>query len=246
MLPKPYFQDASVTIYHGSCLDVMPHLDSVAAVITDPPFEAEAHTLQRRINRSESRGKLHDVVTAEPLDFAPITEETRRAVCMAASKLLRGWFLAFCQVEAIPLWRGSIEEAGGKYKRACVWIKPDGMPQYSGDRPGMGYESIAAGWFGDGKSVWNGGGRHGVFTFNKNEPARYGHPTQKPQKLMLELLSLFSNPGAVILDPFMGSGSTLRAAKDMQRRAIGIELEERYCEIAAKRMGQEVLNLGAA
>jgi site-specific DNA-methyltransferase (adenine-specific) len=227
-------------------LDVMPHLAPVRAIISDPPFESEAHTLQRRVNRSATRGQDCDVVTEEPLDFAPITEATRIAVCAHAAKILHGWFLAFCQAEAVALWRQSIEQGGGKYKRACVWIKPDGMPQFSGDRPGMGYESLVTGWFGPGKSSWNGGGRVGVFTFNKNEPDRYGHPTQKPQKLMLELLSLFSNPGDVVLDPFMGSGSTLRAAKDMGRRAIGIELEEKYCEIAAKRMAQEVFSFGTA
>lgn len=243
---KPYYQDSAVTIYHGSCLDIIPHLAPVRAIISDPPFEAEAHTLQRRINRSSTRGKQSDVVTEEPLDFAPINEATRIAVCQLSAKILQGWFLAFCQVEAVTLWRDSIQSAGGKYKRACVWVKPDGMPQFSGDRPGMGYESLVTGWFGPGKSIWNGGGRVGVFTFNKNEPARYGHPTQKPQKLMLELVALFSNEGDVVLDPFMGSGSTLRAAKDLGRRAIGIELEEKYCEIAARRMGQEVLPLEAA
>jgi site-specific DNA-methyltransferase (adenine-specific) len=69
------------------------------------------------------------------------------------------------------------------------------------------------------------------------------HVTQKPETLLREIL-LVAPPGAV-LDPFMGSGTTLRAAKDLGRKAIGIELEERYCEIAARRMGQEVLDLGA-
>jgi DNA modification methylase len=68
------------------------------------------------------------------------------------------------------------------------------------------------------------------------------HPSPKPYEAMRWLVS--SLPGNVILDPFMGSGTTLRAAKDLGRRAIGIELEERYCEIAAKRMAQTVLPLG--
>lgn len=67
-----------------------------------------------------------------------------------------------------------------------------------------------------------------------------GHPTQKPIRLMTRLASMF---GGIILDPFMGSGTTLRAAKDLGRKAIGIEIEERYCEIAAKRLAQEVLPL---
>ena len=69
------------------------------------------------------------------------------------------------------------------------------------------------------------------------------HPTVKPLSLMKYLITLAAPPGAVILDPFMGSGTTLRAAKDLGRKAIGIEIEERYCEIAANRLAQEVLTL---
>lgn len=233
---KPYYDHAGVTIYLGNCLDVLPDLASVGAIITDPPFEAEAHTLQRRVKREGG------IMEMEPLDFAPMNEATRDAVCLHAQRLLKGWFLAFCQIEAVHLWRGSLERAGGTYKRSCLWVKPDGMPQYSGDRPGMGYETFVAGWYGEGKSVWNGGGRHGVFTCNKNEPDRWGHPTQKPEKLMTQLISLFTQEADTILDPFCGSGTTLRAAKDLGRKAVGIELDEKYAEIAARRMGQEVMN----
>ena len=68
------------------------------------------------------------------------------------------------------------------------------------------------------------------------------HPNEKPVSLMRYLLT--KHDGEIILDPFMGSGTTLRAAKDLGRRAIGIEIEERYAEIAAKRLAQEVLPFG--
>ena len=71
------------------------------------------------------------------------------------------------------------------------------------------------------------------------------HPTQKPVRLMRELVGLFSSPGQVVLDPFMGSGTTLVAAKKLGRKAIGIEIEEKYCEIAAKRLSQEVFDFRA-
>ena len=75
-----------------------------------------------------------------------------------------------------------------------------------------------------------------------NDEHETGHPTQKPLRLMRRLIATFQ--GGVVLDPFMGSGTTLRAAKDLGRRAIGIEIEEKYCEIAARRLAQEVLPFG--
>jgi len=77
-----------------------------------------------------------------------------------------------------------------------------------------------------------------VQEFNVNQGL---HPTQKPLKLFSYLVQTYSNPEQTILDPFMGSGTTLRAAKDLNRKCIGIELEEKYCEIAVKRLQQEVM-----
>lgn len=235
-LPKPYYEEEGITIFHGDCREILPHLSNVDLVLTDPPYEAEAHTAQRRVKRDGG------VMEVEPLEFLPIDTHTRRLVASHISKLATRWVLTFCQIEAAPLWRAEYELAGLKYRRTCIWVKPDGMPQYSGDRPGMGYETFVA-MHANGKSQWNGGGRHGVFTFNKNDNGGYPneHPTTKPSKLVKELVELFSNLGGTILDPFMGSGTTLRAAKDLGRKAIGIEIEEKYCEIAVKRLRQEVL-----
>jgi DNA modification methylase len=89
------------------------------------------------------------------------------------------------------------------------------------------------------RCLWNGGGS----LLAENGPARAIHPTQKPVKLLRSVIELVSKPGELIVDPYLGSGTTLRAAKDLGRRAIGIEIEERYCEIAAKRLQQAVLPL---
>lgn len=233
----PYYQDSAVQIFLGDCLEIMPQLGKVDSAITDPPYEEEAHTLQRRAK------KHGGVMEVEPLEFDAITEEERIASALLLSEKVRRWALVFCQIEAAMLWRESFN-GSMNYRRSCIWVKPDGMPQYSGDRPGMGYETIVA-MHTKGKSTWNGRGRHGVFTVNKADgwPNGAPHPTTKPQKLMRLLVKLFTDPDETILDPFMGAGSTLRAAKDLGRRAIGIEKKERHCETAANRMSQEVLPL---
>ena len=104
----------------------------------------------------------------------------------------------------------------------------------------MGWEAIAI-CHGPGKKRWNGGGRHAFYAHPKGEN-RSGHPTGKPLPLYRELVRDFADADGTILDPFMGSGTTLRAAKDLNRKAIGIEIEEKYCEIAANRMAQEVMD----
>lgn len=90
-----------------------------------------------------------------------------------------------------------------------------------------------------------GGVRHGgqdAMAFSIGREAKFDHPSQKPYPYMTWLVNRLSEEGQIILDPFIGSGTTLRAAKDLRRKAIGIEIEEKYCEIAARRLGQEVLD----
>jgi site-specific DNA-methyltransferase (adenine-specific) len=223
-----------ITLYCGDCREILPMLGKVDAVITDPPFEQEAHTLQRRVKREGG------IMEIESLPFEAINSEMRQQIAYQITAVCNGWALLFCQAEAVSQWRDVFEDACANYKRAMVWIKPDGMPQYSGDRPGMGYESIVSIWCGKGKSSWNGGGRHGVFTHNKNDnggrPAP--HPTTKPEPLMRELISLFTNSRETILDPFMGSGSTGVAAIKLARNFVGIELDIKFFDIACKRVSE--------
>lgn len=229
----PYYQDDAVTLYHGDCLEVLPTLGQVDHVITDPPYEAEAHTKGRRA------GSGAGVAQERPLDFPAITDAERREVGAVMALCAQGWLLVFCQVEAAMLWREALKPA--KYTRTQIWRKPDGAPQFTGDRPGMGYESIVTCWAGSGRMNWNGGGRHGVYEYMTVKAA--GHMTQKPEGLMSELVQLFTDPGDLILDPFGGSGTTAVAAKRLGRRCILIEREEKYCEVAAKRLRQTALDL---
>ena len=235
------------TVIHGDCLEVLPTLGdrSVAHVITDPPYEAEAHTLQRRVKRQDGNGENSkwggqtDAMHISPLSFAPISGEQRGWAAKEIARVSERWAIAFCQVEAAMKWSEAFVSGGAVVRRIGVWVKPDAMPQFSGDRPGMGYESLVF-VHRKGKSRWNGGGRVAVFIHNKNTPGgAHDHETQKPLPLMLELVGLFTDPGDIVLDPFCGSGTTGVACLRLGRRFIGIEKDEKYAAIARERLRAE-------
>lgn len=230
---KPYYEAGGITLYHGDCLEILPEIDHVDHCLTDPPYEAEAHTLGRRLNGARRPDGEGRIVLERPLDFAGITPELRSGVGAEITRLATGWILVFCQVEAAMLWRDALFPA--RYFRTQIWRKPDGAPQFTGDRPGMGYESIVTCWNSASRSRWNGGGRHGVYEYCTVRDGS-GHMTEKPLPLMRELVTLFTDPGDLILDPFAGSGTTGVAAQLEGRRAILIECEEKWCEVAANRL----------
>lgn len=210
---------------------------SVAHVITDPPYEAEAHTRQRRIKK-HVRGGQRGAVELDPLPFAAITSFERTAIAYECGRIVQRWVLTFCQIEAVHAWKEALTVAGLTYKRTCLWMKPDAQPQLTGDRPGMGYESIVTA-HAKGKSRWNGGGKAGVYEFVRNQdhgPKHLRHPTVKPLPLMESLIRDFTDPGDLIVDPFAGSGTTGVAALRLGRRFIGWELDRAYYELALKRL----------
>lgn len=236
-LPAPYYRDEAVTLYHGDCLELLPHVGPVDHVITDPPYEAEAHTKARRVARNPVEGG--GIAEDYTIDFAAIDEDTRDAACVHFAALAARWVLVFCQVEAVGTWRVAMERSALLWVRGQCWVKPDGSPQFSGDRPAQGFECIATS-HAKGRPRWNGCGRRGVYFHCVNQGGLAGrcsdHPTSKPLPLMRELVCLFTDPGEFILDPFAGSGTTGLAARIEGRRAILIEREERYCEVAARRL----------
>lgn len=124
-----------------------------------------------------------------------------------------------------------------KYKRACAWVKPDSTPQLNGQGPAQGYECFVCAWAGTGHAKWNAGGKRGVYTHCVNGPERDGrHPTEKPRRLMAELVADFTLPEQTILDPFMGSGTTGIAAVQAGRNFIGVEMNPDYFDIACERI----------
>lgn len=232
---KPYYQDDHVTLYHGDCREVLAGMadESVAAVLTDPPFTERTHGMAKT-----NKGKGHDT---KAIRFDAISEVDLRAVLTDCARVSQGWVVASLAYQHAFAFDESPPE-GLRCLRLGVWVKTNPMPQISADRPGQGWESIAYMHRADVKPTWNGGGKAGnyVTTVQQGE----GHPTTKPLSMLADWVRNFSSPGDLVLDPFAGSGTTLRAAKDEGRKAIGIELDERYCEIAANRLSQDVLDFG--
>jgi len=220
-------------LYEGDCLEILPGLCKVDAVVTDPPYEEFMHIAKRngaRRIRTDGRKEI------KSLDFGSI-DSIRYDVVSLTAPMCLGWSIFFCTPEGVGKWADAINESSMKYKRACTWVKPDSTPQLNGQGPAMGAENFVVSWCGSGFARWNSGGKRGVYTHLTNPPDRHhGHPTEKPWRLMAEILTDFTNKGNTILDPFMGSGTTGVACAKLGRKFIGIELEPKYFDIACKRI----------
>jgi DNA modification methylase len=214
-LPEPFYEHAGITIYHADCRDVLPLMPKVDLVLTDPPYG-----LQENAHRIRSRTKLAATTDYGDLDWdAEPASDREIALTLAAAPLCIIWGGNYFP---LPPRRGWL-----------VWDK-----QNSGN-------------FADAELAWtNLNISVRIFHFTWNGMIREGkwrgvprvHPTQKPDELFSWCLS-FALDAQIILDPFMGSGTTLVAARDLGRRAIGIEIEERYCAIAVERLRQRILPL---
>jgi site-specific DNA-methyltransferase (adenine-specific) len=217
----------------GDCLAEMPGLGKISHVICDPPYEAMTQAAIGSVPKGNLRGCSTRL--GRPLDFEPI--DAIRGQVVALGQQSEGWFLAFCTPEGVGRWADEINPSPMKYRRACVWVKPDSTPQFNGQGPASGCEMIVAAWCGEGHSRWNGGGKRGIYTHYVNNIERTGlHPTEKPRRLMSELVADFTNPDELICDPFMGSGTTGVAAVMAGRNFVGIEMNPTYFEIACKRI----------
>jgi len=228
-------------IIHGDSIAELPKLanKSIAHIITDPPYEAECHSAAQRVRAATG-------VKISAIEFSEMNQGLRTIIADECARLSRGWALIFCQIEGVMPWRDCLVSAGAKWRRAQVWVKPDAAPQFTGDRPGQSFETIATAWCGKGKSVWNGGGGRGHYIYNV-DAARSGsaneHPTTKPVPLMMDLVERFTQPGDTVLDPFCGSGSTGVACLRLGRNFIGIEQDAKYAALSTERCAAEARGL---
>ena len=232
---EAYYEDESVCIYLGDCRDVLPTLGPVDTVITDPPYADRTHR-GALTNKTEKGVGRYRQGGAGLITFGSLTDAEFVDIAQLCLRAAERWVVMTCDHRHAALtfdWPEHI--------RLGAWVKGAPMPQITGDRPGSGHESVLI-LHNEGKKRWNRGGGAAIWHETVLKDSRICFmPTQKPIGLLKAFVSDFTDPGETILDPFMGSGTTLRAAKDLGRKAIGVEIEERYCEIAAKRMAQGVL-----
>jgi site-specific DNA-methyltransferase (adenine-specific) len=214
-------------LFLGDCLDILPTLGKVDCVLTDPPYGDKTHD-NAKSNAGGGGG-------AKAIDFKAIDFKAIGAVLDACAPLCDGWVVANME------WRHIAQlefEPHQFYEliRFGVWVKSNPMPQISADRPANGWEGIAYLYPRGKTKAWRGGGCHG----NWIGPVitNGDHPTGKPLAMVSQWVGRFTEHGATILDPFMGSGTTGVAALQAGRKFIGIEREPKYFDIACRRIEQ--------
>lgn len=234
-LPAPYYMDESVTLYQGDNRELLPLLGQVDHVVTDPPYLLDFGNCITAGPR-----KLGNVPRHRGMDYAAFDIEDLTDIAPLLAAAARRWLLVWSDMESTHLWRQHLEVAGMRHVRTGIWLRTNPTPQFTGDRPAVPCEPVTICHARVPRLRWNGGGRaarwdhaqrHGTTSEGGN-----GHPTPKPLALMIDIIRDFTDPGEVILDCFAGSGTTGLAARMEGRRAILIEREERYCEVAARRL----------
>lgn len=219
-----------VTLYCGDMLEILPQLSARPKhIISDPPYEDELHTAIGRIQRNDGRTMIQD------LGFEGINA-SRAQVARIVVENCDGWGILFCLAEGVRAWRDDLQAAGAKWDTTLAWVKPDASPRFNGQGAARGFECAVTVWCGPGYRSWNGGGRRGVFTHCVNVGRQGEHPTEKPLPLMGEIVTLYSNLGELICDPFMGSGSTGIACVKAGRKFIGIERDPKWFDLSCRRI----------
>lgn len=249
-LPAPYYQDDYVAIYHGDARNILPELPRFDAVITDPPYSSGGMVRGDRNARTSVKYRMTDTLKEDP-DFPGDNRDQRSFqlwtsfwMADALSSARPGAaIVCFIDWRNLPCVIDAVQVAGWVYRGIAVWDKEVGRPDQGWFRAQAEFMVLGS----NGPLVRGAGApgkcQAGVLRCFLRGQEKH-HLTQKPIELMREIISTRED-WQLIVDPFAGSATTLRAAKDLGRRAIGIEIDERYCEIAAKRMLQEVLPLGS-
>lgn len=232
----------SYQVLLGNCIPLMAAMEdrSVDVVITDPPYGDHVHAKSRRGATLADREQFGACTNrVRELGFDALTLEQMDATAEQFARLARRWVLVFSNIEYAGDWRRALERHGLDYVRTGVWVKLNATPQFTGDRPGAGFEVVTIA-HPKGRKRWNGGGKQAVWThpivINRGGREPRLHTTQKPLSLMGELVSLFTEPSETVLDAYAGSGTTGAACLELGRKFIGFEADPNYHAVATRRL----------
>jgi site-specific DNA-methyltransferase (adenine-specific) len=238
---EPFHHEEAGVIYNADCLSILPKIPAGAIdlVLTDPPYGLNGCSGDKTsfTNNGSTVVKFGESWDMEyPIDMIALAHAITNA---------EGSFISFCSMQGYNAIENALRATGYLVKNHIGWDK-----RRIGVNPRRNYCSAfeIAIWGVKSKSyVWNGGATTSNLYREDycelNHPPNNVHPTQKPQSIMRWLTSNHSNPAGIILDPFLGSGTTAVAAKQLGRKFIGIEIEPRYAKIAVDRLRQGVLEL---
>ena len=215
-----YYEDDFVTLYHGDCREAGQGWRNADVLVTDPPYGIAYESNRNRDKRNLKVGRpIIGDASADLRDLILEQWGQRPAIVFGTWRVPRP-----AATKALVIWHKV--GAGGMGDLSMPWL-PSHEDIYI---LGSGFVGKRSG------SVLS------VKALMSNDASRPDHPTPKPIPLMARLLATTTG---TIADPFAGSGSTLIAAKQLGRQATGVEIEERYCEMAANRLAQDVLDFGA-
>ena len=217
------------TIITGDCMAVLKDMadGAVDVVIADPPYNAKTHKGAKSGFWPNQMG----------ITFAPL--EDLEGLVREQLRVSQRWVIDFCAMEALGAYESAANEA---WIRSGFWYRPDSTPQFSGDRPGQPGEGVAI-MHRRGRKRWNGGG-HAAYWSVCIERRDRVHSTQKPIRLMMELVEQFTDPGDLVLDTHCGSGTTGVACLRLGRRFLGIEVDAVMAETARERLRAEERMVG--
>ena len=262
-LPKPYYEHDGITIYHGDCREILPELEGVDMALTSPPYgeirEYGGHGCVDLLGVIGQLAKLLNPggvvmwnVADQTVNGSETGESFRQALHAINCGLRLHDTMIYCK-EAVVFPDANRYHPAFEY----MFVFSKGSPKH--------FHGIK-----DRKNKWAGETIHGTrreangqlrppsnhgeripdvglrwnwwVMKNASQEVTLDHPARMPMPMARAHVETWTDPEEIILDPFMGSGTTLRAAKDLRRKAIGIEIEEKYCEISAKRLEQEVFD----
>jgi site-specific DNA-methyltransferase (adenine-specific) len=245
----PYYDDGQCVIYHGDCFDLLHDLSGVDAVITDPPYSSGGAFRGDRTQATTIKYVNSDTQAYRP-EFAGDNRDQRAFLAWstmwlnAARRASRpgAVLCSFIDWRQLPTLSDAVQAGGWTWRNLATWWKP-GVRMVRGSFS-MSAEYVIHATHGPTDADHDGAVQN-VFRCAPVAGDDKGHIAEKPASVMHWVLSVVQ-PRSLVLDPFMGSGTTLRAAANLGHRSIGIEVDERYCEVAANRLAQGVLDFGAS